>query len=514
MTKSRLALGALLAVQVAITANCRADELPPPEEDPKLVAMVDPALRWHAPDVPDDKNAWTLWFEAAEATVSKEAAGLSGTMPELSPIGASEERQRELAAWVKRNEPAIELLNQGLDRPEARLPAEGLEDDHQMPALTALRDLNRARLVRAELAAMAGSDAEAVDDVLAALRFADRVTMSEGTTIPWLVGVSLQHMAMDTARQLHEADLLSSKQRRRLIVGLEAEPSVGHGLRQSIRHEFWRFWVLNAREVAELREEGGARAQFQLLCQMSEIEPPDDSGWSWHTIDNAVASRDIVLFELRKVVRFGSRYHAAFLKHVRAPWPDVMRDAARISDDGERRKEAALAKLQALVKAIRGPADGTSKPRIGKTLNGAFTDMCTAMAVWPLKITVTGDRRIRAERRALAIALSAHVYASRYGGPPRTLRDIVARKLLRRAPIDPFSDRRLRYDRARRIVWSVGENGEDNGGKDFADDVAKQSESGDLVWRVTLPAATDVTGRRPSASSRGRRRVRNSTADR
>ena len=73
MFNARLAVSFLLCAQVATVINCRADELPPPEQDPKLLALVDPILHWRVRHVPDEQNAWPLWIKAAAIAVETEA---------------------------------------------------------------------------------------------------------------------------------------------------------------------------------------------------------------------------------------------------------------------------------------------------------------------------------------------------------------------------------------------------------------------------------------------------------
>jgi len=68
------------------------------------------------------------------------------------------------------------------------------------------------------------------------------------------------------------------------------------------------------------------------------------------------------------------------------------------------------------------------------------------------------------------------------GTLPERLPDLVDAGFLDRLPLDPFSERPLRYSRQRALLWSVGHDGED----DNADwDFEAQFPSGkDLVWKL------------------------------
>ena len=47
---------------------------------------------------------------------------------------------------------------------------------------------------------------------------------------------------------------------------------------------------------------------------------------------------------------------------------------------------------------------------------------------------------------------------------PKTLQEVVDAKLLTELPRDPIDDQPLRYDPARRLLWSIGLDGQDDGG--------------------------------------------------
>jgi hypothetical protein len=74
---------------------------------------------------------------------------------------------------------------------------------------------------------------------------------------------------------------------------------------------------------------------------------------------------------------------------------------------------------------------------------------------------------VLADRRMAATALAIRLYALENGGNlPKTLDELVP-KYLPAAPLDPLSDgKRIGYDSQRQILWSVGENGRDDGGSE------------------------------------------------
>jgi hypothetical protein len=59
---------------------------------------------------------------------------------------------------------------------------------------------------------------------------------------------------------------------------------------------------------------------------------------------------------------------------------------------------------------------------------------------------------------------------------------LVEEKLLDKLPLDAFNDEPLHYDRDRALLWSVAENGIDDGGKDPP---GKIWSGKDAVWSLT-----------------------------
>jgi len=104
----------------------------------------------------------------------------------------------------------------------------------------------------------------------------------------------------------------------------------------------------------------------------------------------------------------------------------------------------------------------------------------------------------RAMCRGTAVALALRLYALDHGGHyPRTLAELTPR-YLPEAPLDPFSrgqPLRYRFDAASPVVYSVGENGIDDGGVEFAanDKVRRRGSELDLVCSLRRSASGAAT---------------------
>jgi len=100
------------------------------------------------------------------------------------------------------------------------------------------------------------------------------------------------------------------------------------------------------------------------------------------------------------------------------------------------------------------------------------------------KVQAAADRIEQVENNLqLAFALAA--YQREEGNYPATL-DALAPKYLKEVPLDLFSGKPLIYQPSEKgyLLYSVGVNGKDEGGRSFDDD----PPGDDLVVRMPLPA--------------------------
>jgi hypothetical protein len=98
----------------------------------------------------------------------------------------------------------------------------------------------------------------------------------------------------------------------------------------------------------------------------------------------------------------------------------------------------------------------------------AARSVLVALMVPAITQTAIGVDRERARQAVMIAALAAQIHRRRTGDFPATLKDVVESGVLKTIPVDPFSMSRdpVRYrkDAESLTIWSVGENGTDEGG--------------------------------------------------
>jgi hypothetical protein len=96
-----------------------------------------------------------------------------------------------------------------------------------------------------------------------------------------------------------------------------------------------------------------------------------------------------------------------------------------------------------------------------------------------------GDARVfrcRTEREAVRAMIALLIFERQKGMLPGKLSDLVDARILDSVPFDYFANAPMSYSRERRIVWSVGQDGEDDDGD--SDGNFLDWYSGDAVWHV------------------------------
>ena len=87
--------------------------------------------------------------------------------------------------------------------------------------------------------------------------------------------------------------------------------------------------------------------------------------------------------------------------------------------------------------------------------------------------------------QATRIVLASRIYAVEHGGKlAPSLKDLASASYLGQMPLDPYSGAPFRYDPKRKIVWSVGQDGRDDGGKDAP---GSSATGKDMVYAIDPP---------------------------
>jgi hypothetical protein len=431
----------LLALAVLVVA-ISIDEPPPADDDLRVVRL----------EIPDDQNAFTYFQQAIDKLdlpkddepamdsppPPPKVKLLPGEEPEPNaPPPTRKERWDALTGgdveWdqpiadevLKRNAEAHALWERGLAAPCYQTPQPvRYSYNLQIPWCYSYLALANVVSVRSRDRARRGDHEGAFDDALNLVRFGQQVESGKGGLIEYLVGLTLKGMGDSLMREQVKTCTLPSSRLRHYAAELTRYRCVAQGLADAWRVEY--------------------------ACQISMIEDVASGDMDFRGIGPAEPKRQALGLAQRLLWRAGrwpffkpNRTRRMFAETMRKMVEDAPKpyNEIRHIDSDERA-------LNPVMAVLRGNAIGEMIYRL-------------------LMPAVRGVHKVKCqtnvELAATRTLLAVKAYKLDKGRLPETLDQLVP-EYLDAVPIDDFDGKPLRYSAAKKIIYSVGEDLEDNGG--------------------------------------------------
>ncbi len=351
----------------------------------------------------------------------------------------------DLAPWIKALDKAVEAARYGVwssgwegDDEQEVVGEEAMSDpDQGKHSLFSARAKHLADplLVRARLRVAQGN-AKASQDYLAVTRIGRQMLSGRGPILENLIGYAVTSIGLRAI--MTDAPSLTPKVLSELLVGLPDESTLGSGYANSMRVELdntlrtFKSATHSVLGVYAKRQDKFFLA-VQSLPRPLEIEPTVkllSEYW-------AAAALNATLERSKRV---------AVKDNIARPIPELPEVDSNLNTN------LTVDQLEKKLEGVRNP--------LGRMLVFAMStsDMTDQVLL--------GLDRMTAEIRAARTVIAAQLYRHRKGNWPSSLQSLVSEGLLRSVPIDPFDGKPLRYDPKRAIVWSVSEDGNDEGGHD------------------------------------------------
>lgn len=235
-----------------------------------------------------------------------------------------------------------------------------------------------------------------------------------------------------------------------------------------------------------------------LLLESQMIFPAlvDPIGWTRKTMPGErdperilaqVASGSFLGPDSEAVLTYDARQTAAHLNHVLSI---ALANTKRSYRETERGLDAYGSRLTASY-----PANGAAgksgaelwikrmeyrwaTARVRNGLGDRVVEMlCQGFETYPVEASFF----LRALRESIRTRLALTRYRLRHGKVAPDLSALVKEGLIEKTPLDPYDGATLRYDPRRKLLWSVGENGTDERGRDKRH--GERTEP-DIVWKT------------------------------
>jgi hypothetical protein len=427
-------------------------------------APVSPAhFQWLGIDPPPEVGEYFISVRKLEYSREKreELADRMVRLGNKGPWRAQDEP--ELFDWLKRNEKPLALVIAASKLPNYYnpvVPSKSAEDYSEPRLISALlpnvqvcRELAVALRARAMLRIQEGKVDEAWQDLIACHRLAQLVGRG-GSAIAWLVGIALDAVAAKGDIAFLEHTKLTSQEILNHLQELRQIPTMPSLADELDLYE--RFQCLDA-----------------LLCVAHHWPDMSDSSAPGRTSSNPAF--------LGKCFTRSVNWDLA-LRNVNQSF-DGLRDASRITD--RRARSTAIAIIERDSGIPTTTSKGAEKLLMGPKSRGDQIGRVMMGLLLPAvdKLENAADRTEQ-NRRNLHLAFALAAYHADQGRYPETLAEL-APKYLNAIPDDIFSGRPLIYKPEANgyLLYSVGVNGIDDGGRSFGDD----PPGDDLVVRMPVP---------------------------
>ena len=356
-----------------------------------------------------------------------------------------------VAKWLEANERPLKLLLEATKRPRYYAPLVGTTDDTLvmavlLPTLSPSREAARALKARALFRLQAGKVAEAQADLLACHRLA-RLMGQGATLVDGLVAISIDGIACSGDRMLGHFGRLGLEQARKVMAKIDQLGPPTRILDKLAPGE--RFFFLDT--VCDIAREGPEKASILTDGGTRQEETIGAALNRWLT--NMVVDWD-------EVLRMGNSFYER-LEQAAAKPTHAQRKQAVATLDKECRELARSNRERVWIARREGESlRSVAAQRMGGILLGLLTPAVSAV--------LTAEERAATNMQLTQLAFPLGAYRTEQGEYPAELAKLVP-KYIAELPKDVYTGADFRYRREGKgyVLYSLGPNGKDEGGRGY-----------------------------------------------
>ncbi len=390
------------------------------------------------------------------------------------------------AELLDQQEPVFERIDRILARGKLHIPF-SLDPDAQDMELTAeLHLMAQMILLQAHVYLAKDQPGEAMDSYRRALELGQ--VLREGLMVHYLVGTAIEAL---THRQLTRIALTSGDVTAlRAVMNLAAEEKpVGRSLRAACDGRERDFTINALRYLAvQFAEDQPERERFKVadlaMC------PDLPSMLHYHVLDDDRKDRvrryllkHARLFDANATIESFATDHKQFSAAYTATYS--LKEMPKGLFDLTERGELLAELVKYVTNEEQPPVEFQQKIATEfDNITGKSGELWQQRLIWI-------DRKRLSDRHGLRTLAALRLAESKLGQLPDKLTGLIDAGILKSLPADPFGVGPLRYDPQRRLIWSIGDNGTDDGGEGLPDDPIKRLSGKDIVWRIPPIQTTD-----------------------
>lgn len=412
--------------------------LPPAPSAAVMEQWLPRDLRVRAESVPPSQNGWALAMTAVSLSkkLTWPPAEQMGRNPKLDKK-AVKETAKVMKSWAS----CFAVFREAVQRPRWIRPSArpGSEDlALGFPTYSAFKGIDKVLLLKARLDLAEGHPNRAVDDLRVSELAGERVCAGDGSLVSEFIGIAMLAITNAQIRQTCTDRRLSARDLSNLlkIVPVDRDMSpFADAIRFDLMKQFkdWNDWF----------GKGGP------LTKGSET-----------AVDRILGAHADAL-DWRKTVDTAGKLNEIALENTRRSWSQRV-DLERECADAAKDLPSNFGDL--LTTSSADPLDETQVATLRSALLKARNPLGLWLATLSAGAKATADiseRRNLADIRATSIVVANQIYRRRKGRDVHDLGELVALGIIKSIPLDPFTDRPLRFDPVKKVISSAGPVGVD-----------------------------------------------------
>jgi len=436
-------------------------------------------LLYEAKPVTDEDNAIYLWRRAAKVQLKaddriKEVIRYAW---EPGAVVPSDEDQAAIQYWLEQNREALLLMEESLKKPAAQWLAKNGEE--VQPELWALVTLTRARMVQAARLAEQDQYQDAAALLEGNLRLSQRAIESDAALIHYSVGASVRTTTERAILRLANHRAAPLRVIERLLKALPTLESETNTFDHALRAEFtiYEYPGVDINWFAKAWSQSEARNLVSLMYP-EEFQRP----FMVLTDPGLVALHPKPFDEIAGIARAAETYRR-YRTNAFSLWADRAEADEESAEETNRQFLTEIEPLMELVAEEPLPLNPKAITK-ARALFLALPDPIGRILQCKNSLLSCDDSRVfknRTEREAVRLILALILFERQHGQLPVSVSASVEGGILPRVPWDFFANAPLKYSKERRVIWSFGEDAED----DDADGTPGAPWSGlDAVWQI------------------------------
>jgi hypothetical protein len=387
----------------------------------------------------------------------------------------------DIAGWIKANEGPLLLVIEGTRRPRYYTPMLDASDEGDaamvisvlLPILQELREAARLLKARAMLGIGEGKPDAAWQDLMACHRLA-RLTGQDPTLIGSLVGIAIDGIATNGDAWLIARGRLKPEAAARMLADLRRLPPMPPIADKIDKAE--RYMYLDSVSAV-----AGGRTSLEELA----AGPSEDSA-----LGKVMKAASGILIDWDAVLKIGNTWYDRLVASAREANPAQRKAALDSLQSDLKKKQEELTDAKGLALSL---LEGQS-PR--QAVSQGMGCVFVTLLLPAVTAVVEAEERDHSMARLDEAAFVLAAYRARHGGFPESLADLGDEEA-GRLPTDLFSGEPFRYKREGEgfLIYSLGPNGRDDGGKVSFLDRAKAGKGEDASqwddYRLRVPPEAD-----------------------